>query len=398
MPAFEYTALTSAGRRVAGVLTGANEQSVLGELESRQLVPVSIAEQKERRTVLRRKRLPLRHLAESYQQLGDLLRAGVPLMRGLRLLGNLKARPRLAAVYKELGDAVADGAELAEAMTARPDVFPKVHAAMVRAGEKGGFLENVFHRLGLFVTSQAELRGKIIGNLIYPAVLVVFGIGILGTMFGVFIPMFRPLFTRMEDRLPFITKVVFAMSDAVSDYGLFTLAGVVLAVIGVRRLARRPDVARKLAEIKTWVPVTGPLIRALAAARFCRMLGTMLANGIPVLAAMQIARDAAGNVLMEEAIDRATEAVRGGQPIALPLAESRLFPEDVVEMISVGESANNLDEVLLTIAETIERRVDRLLTSVVRLIEPLLLLVIAGIVVCVALALILPMTQMRADM
>lgn len=396
MPAFEYTALTTAGQRVAGVLTGANEQAVLGELESRALVPVSVAEQKERRVRLRRG-VPLRALAENYQQLGDLLKAGVPLLRALRLLGARKSRPRLAAVFQELADAVADGAELGEAMGKRPEVFPKVHGAMVRAGEKGGFLEAVFARLGQFVGAQAELRAKVIGNLIYPAVLVVFGVLILGVMFGFFIPMFRPLFDRMQDRLPLVTKVVFSIGELVSGYGLIVVVIVVLGVIALRRAARRPAVSRRIAEFKTWMPVTGPLVRALAAARFCRMFGTMLANGIPVITAMQIAREASGNVLMEEAIEKATEAVRAGQPLAGPLGESGLFPDDVVEMISVGESANNLDEVLITIAETIERRVDRLLTAAVRLVEPLLLLLIAGVVVVVALALILPMTQMRAN-
>ncbi len=397
MPAFEYTALTSAGERVVGVLTGASEQAVLGELESRQLVPVSVEEQKERRVSIRRG-VSHRALAESYQQLGDLLKAGVPLLRGLRLLGARKSRPRLAAVFQEMADAVADGSELAEAMGKRPEVFPRIHAAMIRAGEKGGFLEAVFARLGQFVGAQAELRAKVVGNLIYPAVLVVFGALILGVMFGVFIPMFRPLFDRMQDRLPLITKVVFALSDLVSGYGLIALAVLAVGAVVLRRAARRPAVSRRIAEVKTWMPVTGPLVRALAAARFCRMFGTMLANGIPVITAMQIAREAAGNVLMEDAIEKATEAVRAGQPLATPLAQSGLFPDDVVEMISVGESANNLDEVLITIAETIERRVDRLLTAAVRLVEPLLLLLIAGIVVIVALALILPMTQMRADM
>ncbi len=397
MPAFEYTAVTITGQRVAGVLTGVNEQAVLGELETRQLVPVSVAEQRERR-LARRRGVSRRALAESYQQLGDLLKAGVPLMRGLRLLGARKSRPRLAAVFQELADAVADGSELAEAMTARPEVFPRVHVAMVRAGEKGGFLEAVFTRLGEFVGAQAELRGKVIGNLIYPAVLVAFGVLVLGVMFGVFIPMFQPLFDRMQDRLPLITKVVFAASGVVSAYGVVVLGLVIAALFAARPLVRRPAVARRMAEVRTWMPVTGPLVRALAAARFCRMFGTMLGNGIPVITAMQISREAAGNPLMEEAIEKATEAVRAGQALAAPLGESGLFPDDVVEMISVGESANNLDEVLITIAGTIERRVDRLLTVAVRLVEPLLLLLIAGVVVMVALALILPMTQMRADM
>lgn len=397
MPAFAYTALTATGQRVVGVLTGANEQAVLGELESRALVPVTVAVQRERRAALRRG-VSLRALAESYQQIGDLLKAGVPLLRALRLLGARKSRPRLAAVFQELADAVADGSELAEAMGKRPEVFPRIHCAMVRAGEKGGFLEPVFTRLGQFVGAQAELRSKVIGNLVYPAVLVVFGAGILGLMFGVFIPMFRPLFDRMQGRLPPVTRVVFGISELVSAYGLILLVAVLAGAYGLRHAARRPAVSRRLAEIKTWMPVTGALVRALAAARFCRMFGTMLANGIPVITAMQISREAAGNVLMEEAIEKSTEAVRAGQPLAAPLGESGLFPDDVVEMISVGESANNLDEVLITIAETIERRIDRLLTGAVRLVEPLLLLLIAGVVVVVALALILPMTRMRADM
>lgn len=398
MPVFEYTAVTLSGQRVAGVLNGASEQAILGELESRQLVPVAVAEQRARVALRFRRGVGVRALAESYQQLADLLKAGVPLLRGLRLLAARKSRPRLAAVFQEVAQAVADGSELAEAMLKRPDVFPKVHCAMVRAGEKGGFLEAVFARLGQFVGAQAELRAKVIGNLIYPAVLVAFGAVVLGIMFGVFIPMFEPLFDRMRDRLPLITRVVFAASGLVSAYGLLALAGAVALAIAARRALRHPRVARYAAAARTWMPVIGPLVRALAAARFCRMFGTMLGNGIPVIAAMQISREAAGNPLMEEAIEKATESVRSGQPLATPLGESGLFPDDVVEMISVGESANNLDDVLITIAETIERRIDRLLTAATRLIEPLLLLLIAGAVVVVALALILPMTQMRADM
>lgn len=397
MPTFEYTALTTAGERVGGVLAGVSEQAVLGELESRQLVPVSIAEQKERRPVVRRT-LPARQMALCYQQIGDLLKAGVPLMRALRLLGNRRSRPQVAATFRELADAVAEGTELAEAMSRRPDVFPRIHVAMVRAGEKGGFLEAVFTRLGEFVGAQADMRSKVVGNLIYPAVLVCFGVAILGAMFGIFLPMFRQLFEPMRDRLPWITKVLFAASDLVRGYALVTIALVVVAVVVVRRISHRPAVARRLAVARTWSPVLGPLVRSLAAARFCRMFGTMMANGIPVLTAMQIAKDAAGNVLMEEAIDGATESVRQGQPLARPLGDSGLFPDDVIEMISVGESANNLDEVLLTIADTTERRVDRLLSNAVRLVEPLLLMAIAGIVVVVALALILPMMDMRADM
>lgn len=395
MPTFEYTALSMTGQRVVGVLAGPSEQAVLSELESRQLTPVAIEPKGE--SAVRRGRVSARALGNSYSQLSELLHAGVPLLRSLKLLGGRKSQPRLSAVFKQLADAVAEGEELGAAMDRCREVFPPVHVAMVRAGEKGGFLEAVLARLGHLVLAQAEMRSKVIGNLIYPAVLVVVGAGVLGVMFGVFVPLFRPMFETIPGGVPTITRIVFAISSAVGKYGLVTLGVLVVAGIVLMRLSRRASVRRKLVEWKTFAPVTGVLVRSLAAARFCRMLGTMLANGVPMLAAMQIAKDAAGNLVMEEAIDKAAESVRAGHTVAGPLAESGLFEEDVVEMISVGEAANNLDTVLLKIAETVEARVDRLLGTVVKLIEPVLLLGLAAVVVVIAAALILPMTQMKAD-
>jgi general secretion pathway protein F/type IV pilus assembly protein PilC len=266
---------------------------------------------------------------------------------------------------------------------------------MVRAGEKGGFLESVMLRLGQFVMSQAELRGKVIGNLVYPMMLLVFGGVILTVIFGVFVPKFKPMLANVPD-LPTVSKVVFGASSLVADYGPWTLGGLVVIGVIVWRVTRRPDVRHWVAEKMTRMPVYGPLVRSMSAARFCRLLGTMLANGIPVLTAMQIAKEAAGNILMEEAIDKATESVRAGQQLAAPLGESGLFGDEVIEMISVGESANNLGDVLTDIAGTIESRVDRMLGTAIRLLEPLLLVSIALVVAVVAAGLILPMTKMKA--
>ncbi len=394
MPLFQYIALNATGKRVEGALAGASEQAVLTELESRQLVPVSIKATAEARAILQR-RVPTRQLAMSYLQLADLLKAGVPLLRGLKLLGNRKSQPRLAAIFRELTEDVSQGTELAEAMGKHPGVFPKVHIAMVRAGEKGGFLETVMERLGQFVMGQAELRGKVVGNLIYPGVLVTCGTAVLTVIFGVFVPKMKPLLAQVHE-MPWISSVVFGVSALVADYGLFTLAGLAVVAVVLWRVSLRPGVRRWIAVRTTWMPVYGPLVRSLAAARFCRLLGTMLGNGIPMLGAMQIAKDAAGNVLMEEAIDRATEAVRAGQQLAGPLRESGLLEEDVIEMIQVAETANNLDEVLVTIASTIEGRVDRMLTAAVRLLEPVMIGLIAMIVAAVAAGLILPMMRLNA--
>ncbi len=396
MPSFEYIALSPSGERVSGVMPAASEQALIADLEARSLTPVTLRLKRER-TRLRRG-VSVRKLGETYAQLADLLHAGVPLLRALRLLGRRRSQPALARVFDDLAEQVSQGGELAEAMSVHPDFFDPVHIAMIRAGEKGGFLEQVLDRLSQFVTAQAEIRSKILASLIYPSVLVCVGTIVLGVIFAFGVPMFRPLFDQIEGGLPTVTLVVLGISASVRDYGAITLAVLVACAFVLWRLAGRDDVRRALTIARTRAPVIGPLTRAIAAARFCRMLGTLLANGVPMIASMTIAKDAAGNVLLEEAIEQATEAVRAGESLAPPLEASGLFADDVIEMISVGEDANNLDEVLVKIAQTIEQRIDRLLSSAVKLIEPLLLTLIAGVILLVAAGLILPMTRLSAGM
>jgi len=398
MPSFEYTAISDAGNRVSGVLAAASEAAVLADLEARQLTPLSVSEQHERRRVFG-SGVSANRLGRAYTQIADLLRAGVPVMRVLSLLGRQKSNKRMAGVFRHLAEHVAEGGEISDAMEMQPDVFPRIHIAMVRAGERGGFLEQVFARLGQFVLGQAALRSKVIGNMIYPAVLVFVGLNLLTVIFVVFVPKFEKVFEDLRDRgeLPAMTEALFGISHILADYGLFLAIGLAISGVFGWRLLQRPAVRRRLVEFRNRIPIIGSLTRSLAAARFCRMLGTMEANGVPLIAAMQISREAAGNILMEEAIDRATEAVRAGDPLATPLAESGMFEEDVIEMIAVGEAAGNVDEVMLGIADTIETRIDRLLDTAVRLIEPLMLLLIAGVVVLVAVSLLIPMMKMSGS-
>jgi len=394
MPTFEYTALDNGGARVSGALGGATEAAVLAELETRRLTPIRVIEKRQRKSL--RRGVPARALASSYTQLGDLLGAGVPMMRSLALLSRQKSSPKLSGVYRSVAEAVSDGGDLGEAMARHSDVFPRTHIAMVSAGEKGGFLEQVFQRLGAFVTGQAELRSKLLGGLIYPAVLVVFGVAILAVIFGIFIPKFEPLFARL-DELPAITTVVLAFSKLVSGYAWLVAIALVALVAGFVAMRRSPAGAHRLARYRNSIPLVGPLTRDIAAARFCRMLGTMESNGVPLIQAMGIARDAAGHLLLEAAIDKAIESVRAGEALAPPLGASGMFSEDTIEMISVGEAAGNVDQVLLNIAGAIERRVDHTFTVGVRLIEPLLLAVIAVVIATVAVSLILPMMQLSGS-
>lgn len=395
MGVYEYTALTAAGDRVSGVLSAPSEQALLAELESRKLTPVQVEASEPASS---RRRPSLRSMGDSYGQLADLLRAGVPLLRGLRLLAARKSQPKLAEMYRELADGVEKGVDLAQAMDNAPDIFPTVHVAMVRAGEKGGFLDGVMERLAQLVRRQVELRDKVVGSLIYPAMVVSVGSVVSVGIFGFFVPRFKPMFAKLGDDLPSLTRVVFAISDGLTVYGAYTAIGLALAGFGTWRLLKLPEVQARVVRWKNRMPVVGRLSRSLAVARFCQLLGAMLENGVPLLASLAIARDGAANQLLRDAIDRASESARAGHALTPPLEESGLFDDDVLEMIRLGEQANNLGEVLSRIGDTVEKRLDRLLTAAVRLIEPLMLLLIALVVGLVAVSLILPMAKMSAAM
>lgn len=394
MPTFEYTALNQTGDRVAGALAGASEHAVLAELESRRLTPVSVREARPRRPLLRLRRgVAPRRLAETYLQLADMLRAGVPLLRALRLLSQSKSNRRVAEVFRTLTEAVAEGQELADALGAHPDVFKTTHLAVVRAGEKGGFLEAAFERLGEYVTKQAEMRSKIIGSLIYPAVIVAFFLVLLVVLFTVFIPMFEPMFARL-DRVPALSAAILGAGDLFGRYGVLTFSALAAGSVGLLIWARNPAGKRTISVATTRAPVLGRLVRAVATGRFARLLGTLLQNGVPMLSAMAISQAGAGNALLEDAIDQATEAVRAGEPLAPPLTRTGLFDPDIIEMIAVGEESGSIAEVLLRIADTIEGRIDRLLATVIKVIEPLLIGVIAITVGVVAVGLLLPLLQL----
>jgi general secretion pathway protein F len=392
VPSFSYVARDTTGKRVTGSLESASEAVALGELTARGLVPVRIGEAGRQRA--RPRRVGSKHLARAYRQLADLLRAGVPLLKGLRLLGRGKSNPALSGILAQVAEEVAQGERLADALARHPEIFPGPQVAMVRAGERGGFLEQVLARLGAYLERQAEVRARIIGSLIYPAILIVFGsLVIVGTMVFL-VPRFRDFYKRIEIPLP--TQILLATSDLLTTWWPALLALLVAAVCAFLWARRKPHIRRRVAESVVRIPTIGPLIKGIATARFTRTLGTLLENGIPVITAMQIARDAAGHPTLADAVDRAIEAVRGGESLAPPLASSGFLEEDVIEMVSVGESANNLAQVLLTIADTLETRADLLLGVFVQLLSPVMLLAIAGFIGFIFIALVVPMMKLSS--
>lgn len=394
MAVFAYIARDQRGTRVSGRVEAANEQAAAADLSARGLAPVRV--EAAIASAPRSGRTSSRKLATSYQQLSDLLRAGVPLLRALQLLGRSRSDPRLAATWAQIAEEVADGSRMADAMSRHAQVFPAVQIAVVRAGERGSFLEPALNRLGKFLHHQAEMRSRVVGSLIYPVILLAGGVTVVTLAMIFLVPKFRPQFARIET--PFATRLLFGISDLFVVWWPLVLPALAAIIVGFVIAMRKPGPRRAMSIAILRVPKLGSLVRGVAVARVTRVLGTLLENGIPLLQSMQTARDAAGHPILIEALERASDSVRGGESLARPLAQSGFFEEDVVEMIAVGESANNLAHVLVGISETLESRVDRALGLAVRLLEPLLLMVLAGGVIFIFLALVMPLMSLSSKL
>lgn len=395
MPEFQYIARELSGQQVTGVLSAATEREAIGQLTSRSLFPVEIrlAEQAKMQERSKRRRVGGRLLAVFYTQLADLLRAGVPLLRSLDILERQTLNLTLKTVIKEVREDVADGTRLAEAMRRHPTVFSELAVSMVRAGEEGSFLEDSLGRIAEFTEHQEELKGRVVGALLYPAFLVVVGTAVVVIMLVFFVPKFEPMFERLREvgQLPWATTALMGLSSFLQTYGWMLGLGLLLGAVALGRWFQDDTGRRRFDELRLRLWGVGYVTRSMGIARFCRVLGTLLHNGVPLLASLRIAKDATGNRVLSEAIAAAAEHVSSGKSLARPLAESQEFPQDIIEMIAVGEEANNLEHVLINIADKMERQTNRQLDLVVRLLEPVMLVVMAGMILFVVVALMLPM-------
>jgi general secretion pathway protein F/type IV pilus assembly protein PilC len=397
MPNFDYVALQESGQEVTGVEEGASEQEVLQLLASRELYPIRIepADSPGGSSIWFWRGVRKRHVAIFFSQLSDLLRSGVPLLRALELLGRRTSSQPLQQVIQSIREQVVEGIPLAQAMAGHPQAFSELTVSMVRAGEEGSFLEQVLKRVALFSRKQEELKSQVVGALAYPVFLMTMGTIIVTGLLVFFVPRFAPIFERISERgeLPWATTALLGFSGLLQDYGvaiLFLLGLVVFAV--VRYLAT--DAGRlRLDHVRLSAYGIGPVMQSLAISRFCRILGTLLTNGVPILRALRISKDATGNRLLGNAIAAGSENIASGGSFTDPLAASGYFPEEVVLMIAVGTDSNNLEEVLLEIGDNLEREAQLRLELFVRLLEPVMLFLIAGLILFVVAALLLPIFQ-----
>ncbi|GAB5442715.1 MAG: type II secretion system F family protein [Fuerstiella sp.] len=401
MPDFDYIARELTGKQVAGTLTAGSEKDALSILQGKNLFPMKIglSEATRRQAVRGSKRVPGRYLTVFYNQLSDLLRSGVPLLRSLQLLEAQTSHPGLKFVVQDIGEQIADGSRLNDAMRRHPKAFNSLTISMVKAGEEGGFLEDVLSRVAAFNDHQEELKGKVTGAMVYPLFLMIVGTAIISVLLVWFVPEFAQIFGRMKEqgKLPWATTTLMSFSESLQEWWPAILGALVLGVGGaIYYLAENKEAQAWIDKVKLKLPGLGAIVQNLAVARFCRMLGTLLSNGVPILQSLRIAKDASGNVVLSEAIGSAADNVSGGKSLAVPLRASGQFSTEIVEMISIGEEANNLENVLVNIADSLEKHTSRRIDTAVRMLEPILLLFMASIVTFVIAALLLPIMNMSS--
>jgi general secretion pathway protein F/type IV pilus assembly protein PilC len=310
------------------------------------------------------------------------------MLRSLDVLSRQGGQGGLAQIVKETREDVAGGMTLGDAMAKHPRAFSNLNASMVRAGEQGGFLEDVLQRIAIFTEKQDELRNKVVGAMIYPTILVCVGSTVVTLLMVFVVPKLR-VYLRPETLNP-LSVAVFWVCDMLRDHYVALTLGAMAIVVAFSAWRKTKSGQLVFERFKLRAPVFGKVFTMVAICRFCRILGTMLHNGVPILQALRISKDSAGNEILARVIEEAGDSVKKGAALSDPLGSCGLFPPAVVDMIAVAEESNTLETVLVQIADTNEARTARSIDLGVRILEPILLVMMAMVVFCIAVALLLP--------
>jgi len=401
MPVFTYKAISQGGEVTTGTMPAANRAAALQAVARLGLVPVAVDEQRPAgaaRTSLFGSvgRVSQASVEAFNRELANLLAAGVSMSRALSILAREASQPAARRQWAAIHEDVAGGMSLADAMSKWPRSFPPVQVAMVRAGETGGFLDVVLEQIASFRSRERDLKGRVRSAMVYPTILAVLAAGVLVFLLTYFIPRFSEIFAGFGEHLPALTRAVVAVSHAVTAYGLVIAGGTALVLILAQRALSSPSGRLAAERVLLRLPVVGRVVARFALVRFCRMLGTLLGAGVPLVASLKVAREAIGNQVLAEAVAASTEQVQQGRPLARSLAaNARLFPASVVEMIAVAEESGRLDDELRRLATVYEGELDRELRMLVAMAEPALLFVVAAIVGTIVVSMLLPVFTLQ---
>jgi type II secretory pathway component PulF len=409
MPTFAYKAIQSNGAIAEGVLDAPGRPDALRQIETLGLRPVNLAEKNAASAKgspalpgnfsfkFESKKVSPKALENFTRLLSSLLAAGVPLSRALVILSKEAKSPVVAAKWKEVLDKVIDGMSLADAMAKSPETFPRVYIAMVEAGEAGGFLDVVLAQIAEFQSRQKELKSKVLTAMIYPCILFCMATLMMSALLVFFVPMLRSVFATLHGTLPLITQIIIAASNFVRSYGIFIAIGLIAAGVLLRTWVSSEKGRRVWEGFILRVPMIGPLVAQFAMARFCRMLGTLLGAGVPLVQSLNVARRSIGNQILVDAVGRSIEQVQQGGRLGQSLADCKvLFSSSALEMISVAEESGKLDVELVRLAGVTEADLNRNLQTTVSFAEPVLLFFIAGFIGIIVIGMLLPVLSMSA--
>ncbi|MBI61117.1 MAG: pilus assembly protein PilC [Verrucomicrobiales bacterium] len=414
MPLFSYIAIDKDGKQKEGTLEVTSQNEAISRIKEMGFYPTQVAEVKDTPEEAKKRKekkgkkkgeigfaLPFvntKELCMFTRQLAVLIDAGLPLMRGMSTLSKSIPNVYFKGVINDIGETIGGGSTFSEALAKHPKIFDKLYINMVKAGEIGGVLEIALNRLAEFQEKAESIKGKVKSAMFYPVAVMIVATIIVGILMTFVIPKFKAIFADMlgdGETLPGFTMLVLNISDAIRNNVVAVIGGVFAFFIVFKLIVGKTKAGRwAWDKLKLLLPALGPLVRKVAIARFARTLGTLISSGVPILQALSIVKETAGNVHLSNAIDKVYDAVKEGETITKPLEASGIFPPMVVSMIDIGEETGALPEMLVKVADVYEEEVDNAVSALTSLLEPVMICFLAVVVGSIVIAMFLPLIKM----
>ncbi|OGV69103.1 MAG: pilus assembly protein PilC [Lentisphaerae bacterium RIFOXYA12_FULL_48_11] len=424
MPKFKYIAMDAKGSETEGVIDAENQNQAVSLIRTKGFFPTRVVEigapgaDKKKaapagvKTQAQAKgpgkkagftfggTVKTKILMVFTRQLATLVGAGMPLLRGLRILLKQEKTPALRVALTGMGEAVESGSTFSEALAQYPKIFDKLFINMVKAGEAGGVLEVVLERLAEFMEKSEKIKNKVKGAMIYPIVVLCAACGIVGFLMTNVIPKFQEIFKDLMGgkTLPGLTQFVINISSAITNHGIIIVIAIGGMVVGIKLWGTTSKGRLILDRVKLRMPLFGQLVVKSSVARFTRTLGTLMSSGVPVLQALNIVRETSGNEAVAKAIQQVHDAVKEGESMSMPLEASGVFPGMVVSMVDVGEETGALPEMLTRIADNYEDEVDTAVEGLTSIIEPIMIVMLALVVGTIVIAMFVPLLSIIGEM
>lgn len=409
MPVFEYKGYDAKGKNVRGMHEADNVKALRSGLRKEGIFLTDCFDERDKeKNKLRSKlsgdvdlsrympqRISVQEVAVATRQLATLINAGIPLVEALAALVDQIESKGLKRILSTIKQKVNEGVSLADAMQEHPKAFSGLYVNMIRAGESSGAMDVVLFRLADFTEGQSRLRSKIMGTMMYPIIMVLVGIGILGILFTVVIPRITLIFKNAKAQLPLPTRMLIASSEITRDYWWAILLGMVVLFFIGRAYLRSESGRARADAMSLKAPIFGNIVRMLAVGRFARTLGTLLSSGVPLLTALDIVKNVVTNSVLTNAIEDVRTAVREGASIADPLRRSKQFPPIVVHMVAIGERSGALEGMLFKVADSYEQQVELRVNMLTTLLEPLMILIMGAGVGFIVFSVLMPILQLN---